>query len=85
MRTMVLQLLGISLARDTDHKSEVATMGGLDSRDGILDDDGPCRFNPQQLCSHQKGIRRGFPCQSLCVDHVAIDFHLEEGVQLGSL
>jgi hypothetical protein len=34
---MLLELLGISLARDADHKSEVPVRPDLDSRDGILD------------------------------------------------
>jgi hypothetical protein len=44
---MVLQLLGIPLARDADHKSEVPSSAGLDSGDGILDDDRSCRLNPE--------------------------------------
>ena len=47
MRAMLLQLLGIPLARDADHKSEVAVKSSLDSGDGILDDNRSCRLNAQ--------------------------------------
>jgi hypothetical protein len=52
MRAMMFQLLSVSLARDSDHKSEVAAAPGLDSRDGVLDDDGPCRRNSEQPCAN---------------------------------
>ena len=76
----MLQFLRIPLARDTDHKSEASISAGLDSGDGILDDNGPYRFNPQQLCRHQKRIRGGLPGKTLRMDRVAIDLHLEEVV-----
>jgi hypothetical protein len=47
MSAMMLQFLEISLARDTDYKPEFSTNAGLHSGDGILDDNGPYRFNPQ--------------------------------------
>src|SRR5262249_35093554 len=47
MRTMVLKLLGIPLARNANHKSEVPVKPSRDSRDGILDDNCPCRLNPE--------------------------------------
>ena len=80
MSAMMFQFLRIPLARDTDHKPEVPINAGLDSGDGILDDNGPYRFNPQQLCRDQKRIRRGLPGKTLRIDRVAIDPHLEEVV-----
>ena len=85
MCAMVPKLLGIALARDADHKPEVPGTPGLNSRDGILDDDRPCRLNPEQLRRHQERIRGGFSGQVLRLDHVAIDLHVEEGIQLGGL
>jgi hypothetical protein len=85
MRAMVLKFLGIPLARDTDHQSEVPATTGLDPRESILDDDRSRRLNRQQLCGHQKGIRGGFARQVLRVDRVAIDSYLEEGIELGRL
>ena len=55
------------------------------SGDGVLDDNGPYRLNPQQLCRHQKRIRGGLSGKTLRMDHVAIDLYLEEVVQLGGL
>jgi hypothetical protein len=80
MSAMMLQFLRIPLARDTDHKPEVSISARLDSGDGILDDNGPYRFNPQQLCRHQKRIRGGLPGKTLRMDGIAIDLHLEEVV-----
>ena len=85
MRAMMLQLLRIPLARDTDHKSEVSISAGLNSGDGILDDNRPFGSDPEQLCRHQERIRGGFPGKTLRMDHVAIDLHLEEVIQLGGL
>ena len=76
----MLQFLRIPLARDTDHKSEPPISTGLDSGNGILDDNGTCRFNPQKLCGHQKRIRGGLTGKTLRMDRVAIDLHLEEVV-----
>ena len=47
MSPMTLQFLGIPLARDTDHKPELPSNASLHSGDGILDNNGPYRFNPQ--------------------------------------
>ena len=85
MRAMVLQLLGIPFARDADHKSEVPSRAGLNSGDGIFNDNRSRRLNPEQLCRHQERIRRGFPGQLLRLDHVAIDLYLEKGIQVGGL
>jgi hypothetical protein len=84
IRTMVPKLLRIPLPGDADHKSKVAAMPGLDSRDGILDDDGARRLNLKQFGGHQKGVRGGFACQ-LSVKRVAIDSHREEGIEPGGL
>jgi hypothetical protein len=37
MRTMAPELLGISLACDTDHETKAPSRPGLNSREGILD------------------------------------------------
>ena len=63
MRAMVLKLLGIPLARDTDHKSEVSISAGLDSGDGILDDDRACRFNPSSFAAIKNVSGAGFPAR----------------------
>ena len=81
----MLQFFRIPLARDADHKSEVSISAGLDSGDGVLNDDGPFWFTPQQLCRHQERIGCGLPGKTLRLDRVAIDLHLEEVVQLGGL
>ena len=80
MSAMMLQFLRIPLACDTDHKSEASTSAGLDSGDGVLNDDGPFWFTPQQLCRHQERIGCGLPGKTLRMDRVAIDLHLEEVV-----
>ena len=80
MRAMVLKLLGIPLARDTDHQSEVPATTGLDPRDGILDDHRPSRLNCKQLCRCQERIRGGFPEQVLLRDHVPLNLHVEEAI-----
>ena len=41
MSAMMFQFLRIPLACDTDHKSEASISAGLNSGDGILDDNGP--------------------------------------------
>ena len=85
MRAMVPKLLGVPLARDTDHQPEVPVTPGLDSRDGILDDDRSCRLNPEPLRRREECIRGGLAGQVLRMDRVAVDAHLEEGIQLGGL
>ena len=47
MRSVVLKLLGIALARHTDHEPEMPIRPCLDSRDGILDDDRTYRLDSQ--------------------------------------
>src|SRR5262245_48079197 len=85
MRAMTFQLLSVPLSGDTDHKSEVAAKPGLDPRDGILDDDRPCRFNSKQPRSNKESIGGGFSGQLFCLDHGAIDAYLEQIVQIGGL
>ena len=58
---------------------------GLDSRDGIFNDNRVSWINPQQPCRHQKRIRSRLPCQAMCTDGGAVDPHVEECVQLGGL
>jgi hypothetical protein len=60
IRAMAPKLLGISLAGDADHESELAATPGVDSRDGVLDDDRARRLNLKQLGGDQKGIGGGF-------------------------
>jgi len=50
LRAMLPKLLSVPLARDTDHKPKMPVKPGLDSRDGILDDNRPRRLDPEQLC-----------------------------------
>jgi hypothetical protein len=52
---------------------------------GVLDDDRPRGLNSKQPCGYQARIRRGFSSQLLGMDHVAVDLHLEEGIQLRGL
>jgi hypothetical protein len=85
IRAMAPKLLGISLAGDADHESELAATPGVDSRDGVLDNDRARRLNVKQLGGDQKGIGGGFARQVLGVDHVTIDSRLEEGIELGGL
>jgi hypothetical protein len=85
MRTMVPELLGVSLARDTDHQPEVPVTPGLDSRDGILDNDRSRRRNSELLCRREECIWGGLASQVLRTDRVAIDAHVEQGIQLRSL
>ena len=85
MRAMVPKLLGVPLARDPDHQPEVAVTPGLDSRDGILDNDRSCRRNPEPLRRREERIRGGLAGQVVRTDRVAIDAHLEAGIQLGGL
>ena len=80
MRAMTLQFLCIPLARDTDHKPEAPIRAGLNSRNGILDDNRPCRIDPEELCRHQERIRGWFPGKLLRLNRIAIDPHLEEVV-----
>jgi hypothetical protein len=80
MRAMMLQLLGIPFARDTDYKPELPIRAGLDSGDGILDHNRPFRLNAEQLCRHQERIRGRLPGKSLRLDHIPIDPHPEEVV-----
>jgi len=82
---MVPKFIGIPLARDADHKAEVPVRSGLHSREGILDDNRPRRLDPEQFCRHQVSVRGRFPSQVLGVDYVAIDLHVEEMIQLGTL
>jgi hypothetical protein len=85
MRAMVPKLIGVPLARHTDHQPEVPATPGLDSRDGILDNDRSCRLNPEPSRRREECIRGGLAGQVLRTDHVAINAHLEEGIQLGGL
>jgi len=85
MRTMLLKVFGIRLTRDADYESKPPTRARLHSRDGIFNDDGPCRFNAQQFCRFQEGIRGGFPGQVLRPNCIAVDAYLEESVQLSRL
>src|SRR5262245_36415975 len=85
MCAMMFQLLSVSLARDSDHKSEVAAKPGLDSRDGVLDDDRPCRLNSKQPRPNEESIRGRLSGQVFCLDHGTIDTHFEQIVQLGGL
>jgi hypothetical protein len=85
MRAMVPELLGVSLARDTDHQSEVPVTPGLDSRDGILNDDCSCRVNSERVRRREECIWRGLAGQVLGTDRVAIDAHVEESIQPGGL
>jgi hypothetical protein len=85
MRAMGPKLRGVPRTRDPDHQPEVPVTPGLDASDGILYDDRACRRNPEQLRRREERIRGGLAGQLLRTDHVAIDAHLEEGIQLGGL
>jgi hypothetical protein len=82
MRAMVPKLLGVPLARDTDHQPEVPVTPGLDPRDGILYYHRSCRRNHELLCRREERIWGGLAGQVLRMDRVAIDAHLEESIQL---
>jgi hypothetical protein len=68
----MLQLLRAAPARDPDHKAEISIRAGLDSGDGVLDDNGPCRLDPEKSCRHQEGIGRRFSRESFRFDGVAL-------------
>src|SRR6516162_7976900 len=85
MRAVAPKLVGVPLARDTDHKPELPVGSGLHSRKGILDNNRPCRLNPEQVCRHQVSIRLGFACQVPRMDRVAIDLYVEEVLQFRGL
>ena len=80
MRAMTLQLLGISLACDADHKPELRIGASLNSGNGILDDHCPYRLNTELLCRYQELIRGRFPVKSLCLDQIAVDPYFEQVV-----
>src|SRR6516162_9109412 len=61
MRAMLLQLLGIPFARDADHKSEVPSRAGLNSGDGILDDNRSCGSTPSSFAAIKNVSGAGFP------------------------
>jgi hypothetical protein len=85
MRAMVPKLLGVPLSRDTDHQPKVPATPGLDSRDGILNDDCSCRVNSERLRRREECIRGGLAGQVLRTDRVTIDVRVEESIQLGGL
>ena len=77
---MLPKFLGIALAGDPDHETELSRVSGLDSDDSVLDDNRPRRLNAKQLGRCQIGIRSGFPRQVLGMHHVAVDSSLEESI-----
>jgi len=85
MRAMAPKLIGISFARDADHKAEVPVGPGLHSREGVLNDNRSSRLNSEQFCRRQIRIRGGFPRQFLRMNHVAIDLYVEDAIQFGGL
>ena len=85
MRAMVPKLLGVPLARDTDYQPKVPAAPGLDPRDGILDDDRSRQRNSELLCRREECIWGGLASEMLRTDRVAIDAHVEEGIQPGGL
>jgi hypothetical protein len=58
---MLPTLLGVALARHTDHEPDVPLTPGLDPGHGLLDDDRSWRFHPEPLRRHKERIRRGLP------------------------
>ena len=90
MRAMVLKLLGIPLARDADHQPEIPVKPGLDSGDAMTTaraGSTPSRVAAIKNVSRcpEEGIRGGLAGQLLRIDRVAINLHLEEGIQIGGL
>src|SRR5215831_1963342 len=83
MGTMTLQLLRIVLARDADDQPKVSFGASLDPGKGVLYYNRPYWLNPKEPCRQQERIRGGFPGKSLLMNHIAVDAHLEEFVQLG--
>src|SRR5262245_42697706 len=85
IRAMLLELLGVALARDTDHKYKLAAAASLNSGDGIPNHNRSPRLNAKQPGRHQECVRGRFSGEVLCFDHVAIDPHVEERLQFGGL
>ncbi len=61
MRAVTLQLLGIPLPRDTNHKTEVPIGAGLHPGNGILEHKRPLRLNPEKSYRHKERIRADTP------------------------
>jgi hypothetical protein len=68
--------LRIRLAADVNHKAEVS----IGSR---LHPEMASSTTTVSLGSASRSFRGGLPGKSLCLDHIALDPHLEEVVQLG--
>src|SRR4029077_16405301 len=83
-RTLTLKFLGIRLARDPNHQTEVSVTPGLDSGEGILDYNCTFRLYVQQLGCHQERIRRRLTGKFLRLDYITVDLNLEVGIQFGS-
>lgn len=82
---MAPKLLGIALARNSDHQAEVTTGSCLHPRDGILDHHRPGRRDLQHRRGRQERIRGGLSREVPGLDHVAVDPGVEEGLQPGGL
>src|SRR5262245_36152144 len=85
MGATLSELVGIPLPSDADHKTEIPTEAGPHSRDGILDHNRALRLDPEQGCGHQERIGGRLPRQVMRVDHVAVDLHVKEVVELDGL
>ena len=55
---MPAQRLGLAVAGDADHQAEAAGPPGLHAAEGILDDHGPLRLDPELPSRLEKGIGR---------------------------
>jgi len=58
---MLLQLNGVALARNTDHKSKISIRAGLYPGNGILDDNRPPRLGSENLAAIKNESGAGFP------------------------
>src|SRR6516165_6891005 len=85
MSAVTPELLSIALTRNTDHQPKISMGAGLDTGNRILNYDRSYRLNAEEPCRQQERIGGGFAGKSLRIDHIAIDLHLEELVQLGGL
>ena len=76
---VALHIAALAVAYGT----RVAAGSRLHARNGVFDDDGACRRDPQQFRRLQKCIRGRLAGEMLGMDDVAVDSGIEETVQSG--
>src|ERR1700730_9438886 len=85
MSAMTLQYVRVATASYADYKSKLSSRSCLYSGNRILDHNSPSRLSSQKPGRQQESVRCRFSLESLRVDCIAIDPHLEELFQLDGL